>query len=452
MRVIVIGAGEVGFDVARMLSAEKHDVIVIERDPDRVVDVRERLDVMAIRGNGAASETLKEAGVDQADMLIAVTTVDEVNIIACMMADRLGVETTIARIRSNEYTDTTSVLSAGDFGIDLVIHPEESAAEEAARLIRRAGATDALDFADGQLQLLGMRVSRGSPAIGRRLSEITGSAGNDLSFRLMAIRRGGRTILPRGDEKLMTDDQIFLLAEHEDADKLSAILLGSNRRRIQHVMILGGDLVGARLARSLSSSGTKTIKLIEQNNDRARRLAEALPNVLVLNGDPTDIDLLAAEGLGDMDALAAVTADEESNLVASLMGKHLGVAKTVALLSKRAYIPISQTIGLDAAINVKLAVTSEVTRFLRGKHVLSVATIPGIDAEILELLAEPESPITSGPLREVNLPRGALIGAVMSEKGVRIATGTTRIAPYESAIIFTLPHMTKKIERFFGTK
>lgn len=451
MKVIVIGAGEVGYDVARMLSGENHDVVVIERDPDRVADVREKLDVMAIRGNGAASETLKEAGVDKADMLIAVTTVDEVNIIACMMADRLGVETTIARIRSNEYTDAASVLRAGDFGIDLVIHPEESAAEEAARLIRRAGATDSLAFADGELQLLGMRIVAGSPALGRRLSEIAGSAGSELHFRLMAIRRGGRTILPRGDEKIILDDQIFLLADREEVGKISAILLGSNRRRIEHVMILGGDLVGARLARSLASSGTKTIKLIESNPDRARRLAEALPDVLVLNGDPTDIDLLAAEGLADMDALAAVTADEESNLVASLMGKHLGVVKTVALLSKRAYIPISQTIGLDAAINVKLAVTSEVTRFLRGKHVLSVATIPGVDAEILELRAESGSSITAGPLRDLSFPRGALLGAVTGEKGTRIATGSTTVEPGESAIIFTLPHLTRKVEKYFNS-
>ena len=452
MRVIVIGAGEVGFDVARMLSGENHDVVVVERDPDRVADVREKLDVMAIQGNGAASETLKEAGVADADMLIAVTTVDEVNIIACMMADRLGIETTIARIRSNEYTDASSVLCAGDFGIDLVIHPEESAADEAARLIRRAGATDALAFADGELQLLGMRLMSGSPALGRRLSEITGNAGSDLSFRLMAIRRGGRTILPRGDEKLMLDDQIFILANHEDSGKLSAILLGSNRRRIKHAMILGGNLVGAHLARSLSDGGTKTIKLIESDHDRARLLAEELPGVLVLQGDPTDIDLLAAEGLADMDALAAVTADEESNLVASLMGKHLGVAKTVALLSKRAYIPISQTIGLDAAINVKLAVTSEVSRFLRGKHVLSVATIPGIDAEILELRAEPNSPITRDTLQNLKLPRGVLLGAVTGSHGVKIATGSTQVLTNESAIIFTLPHLTKKIERLFSSK
>ena len=451
VRVIVVGAGEVGFDIAKMLSSEGHDVVVIDRDLARVNAVREKLDAMAMQGNGAASETLKEAGVERSDMMIAVTTVDEVNIIACMMADRLGVETTIARIRSDEYTDTTSILRAGDFGIDMVIHPEESAAEEAARLIRRAGATDALAFADGRLQLLGMKITRNSPVLGKRLSEISGSASH-LHYRLMAIKRGGRTILPRGKQKLMLDDQIFLLALTEDAEALSKVMLGGDRQKIHHVMILGGGHVGARLARSLAVVRKKSIKVIEPNPDRARRLAEALPNVLVLNGDPTDIDLLAAEGLAEMDAIAAVTDNEESNLVACLMAKHLGVRKTVGLLSKRAYIPISQTIGLDAAINVKLAVSSEVSRFLRGKHVLSVATIHGVDAEILELRPEAGSAITQGPLKDVELPQGTLVGAVIHKDRVEIATGTTHLTPQSSAIVFSLPHLTSTIEAYFNSR
>ncbi len=450
MRVIIVGAGEVGFDVAQMLSSEGHDVVVIERDEERVTAVRDKLDVMAIVGNGASSETLKGAGIDRADIMIAVTTIDEVNIIACMMADRLGVETTIARIRSGEYTDAESVLRAGDFGIDFVIHPEESAAEEAARLIRRAGATDALAFADGRLQLLGMKIENGSPVVGKQLKEIA-AASSELHYRIMAIRRGGRTILPRGEERIRHEDQIFILSFTEDVPRVSRVLLGKRDRGIEHVMILGGGHVGARLARTLRQGGKKkSIKLIEPDRDRARRLAESIEDILVLHGDPTDIDLLAAEGLGEMDALAAVTQDEESNLVTCLMAKHLGVRKTVALLSKRAYIPISQAIGLDAAINTKLAVSAEVSRFLRGKHVLSVATIHGVDAEILELRAHTGAPVTRGTLQEISLPRGVLIGAVIDGTKVRIATGQTRIDPGQSAIVFTLPQMTEKVERLFG--
>lgn len=448
MRIIIVGAGEVGFDVARMLSGEGHDVVVIERDEERLTAVRDRLDVMAVRGNGASGETLKEAGVERTDMLIAVTTVDEVNIIACMMADRLGVETTIARIRSDEYTDTESVLRAGDFGIDLVIHPEESAAEEAARLIRRAGATDSLSFANGHLQLVGMRLDDHSPVLDRSMQEVDARSG--LEYRVMAIRRGGRTILPRGDEKLRRDDQVFVLARTGEVGRVSRVFTDKGDRGIEHVMILGGGHVGARIAQTLSASRIKSIKLIEPDRDRARKLAEEMEDIMVLHGDPTDIDLLATEGLADMDAVAAATKDEESNIVACLMAKHLGVRKTVALLSKQAYIPISQMIGLDAAINVKMAVSAEVSRFLRGKHVLSVATIPGVDAEILELRAAPDSAITRGTLRQVSVPRGTLIGAAIHDSEVRIATGDTQIHPGESAIVFTLPHLTAKIERLFN--
>ena len=452
MRVLIVGAGEVGFDIAQMLSGEGHDVVVIERDEERLTAVREKLDVMAVAGNGAASDTLKAAGVERADMMIAVTTVDEVNIIACMMADRLGVETTIARIRSGEYTDAESILSAGDFGIDFVIHPEESAAEEAARLIRRAGATDVLAFADGRLQLLGLRLEEQAPVTGRKVKDIA-AASSELHYRIMAIRRGGRTILPRGDEKLRREDQVFILSFTEDVPRVSQTFLGKRDRGIEHVMILGGGLVGARLARTLSQGkNKKSIKLIEPDRERARKLAEAIEGVLILHGDPTDIDLLAAEGLAEMDALAAVTLDEESNLVACLMAKHLGVRKTVALLSKRAYIPISQAIGLDAAINVKLAVSAEVSRFLRGKHVLSVATIHGVNAEILELRAHEGSHITKGPLKDISVPRGALIGATIDGEKVRIATGNTQIHSGESAIVFTLPQLTEKVERLFDKR
>lgn len=450
MRVIIVGAGEVGFDVAKMLSGEGHDVVVVERDEKRLADVREKLDVMAIQGNGASSDTLRAAQVERTDMLIAVTTVDEVNIIACMMADRLGVETTIARIRSDEYTESQSVLSTGDFGINFVINPEESAAEEAARLIRRAGATDALSFAEGDLQLLGMRLDSHSPVVGKTIRDI--ALLSDLAYRVMAIRRGGRTILPRGEEGLRLEDQIFVLAPTEDVSRISKLFIGRRDRGIEHVMILGGELVGAKIARALSTVKSKSIKLIEPDRERARKLAEELENVLVLHGDPTDIDLLATEGLGEMDALAAVTGDEESNLVACLMAKHLGVRKTVALLSKRAYIPISQAIGLDAAINIKLAVSAEISRFLRGKHVLSVATIHGVDAEILELRATENAPITKGPLKSISVPRGALIGAAINATHVRIATGDTEIRAGESAIVFTLPHLTTKVERLFNSR
>lgn len=448
MRVIVVGSGEVGFDVARMLSFDQHDVVVIDNDSDAVRQVREKLDVMTVTGNGTSADVLEEAGVRKADMLIAVTAVDEVNIIACMLADRLGVQTTVARVRSDELTRTRSVLKTSDFGIDLVIHPEESAAAEVVRLVRRASATDMLNIADGRLQLMGIRLDPNSPVVGKSLRELAIEHAH-VKFRIMGITRGVRTILPGGNETLQKADQVFVLSRPKYMGYV-AQMMGKAEKRAHHVMILGGTQVGAKVAMQLAREKNKQVKLVEPNRSRAEELAEDLKDVLVIHGDATDIDLLVLEGLGEMDAFVAVTDDEESNLVTCLMAKHLGVAKTVGLLSKGAYIPISQSIGLDAAVSKKLAVSREILRYLRGKHVLSVATIHGLDAEIIEIEAKKRASVTKKPLKNLGLPKGMLIGAVMHEDEIDVATGDTQIDPGDRAIVFAMPHLVDDIERKFG--
>ncbi len=447
MRVVVIGAGEVGFDVARILSQEQHDVTLVDVEAGALSSAATRLDVMTLQGSGTSAEVLEEAGIDRADMLVAVTSIDEVNIIACMMADRFDVETTIARVRSDELTRTRSVLKSTDFGIDMVIHPEESAAAEVTRLIRRASATDVLTFADERLNLVGMRLDEHAPALGQTLREVAGEH-SEFPFRIMAVGRGVRTLLPRGDERLQKNDQVFVLTRPKHLPHV-ARMMGKHEVRMQHVMVLGGTQVGAKIALQLSEETSRSVKLVEPDRERAEELAEDLHDVLVLHGDPTDIDLLATEGLGEMDAFVAVTEDQESNLVTCLMAKHLGVRKTVALLSKAAYIPISQAIGLDAAVSKKLAVSREILRFLRGKHVKSVATVHGLDAEILEIEATPRSRAVRKPLKELKLPEGILIGAVQHNSAVEVATGETQIRPGDRAIVFVLPGKVSEAEKLF---
>ena len=448
MRVIVIGAGEVGSDVTRILAQDQHDVSVIDTDPNVLTVIREKFDVMTVQGNGTSAMVLEEAGIKQADMVIAVTAIDEVNIIACMMADRLDVGTTVARTRSNEITRAHSLLKAKDFGIDLVIHPEESAAAEVTRLIRRASATDVLTFADGRLHMIGIRLDEDAPVQGKTLKQVV-QEHPEITFRIKAISRGIRTILPRGDERLQAGDQVFVLTRPKYVTPLTRIM-GKENTHIREVMISGGSRVGAGVAQRLSEETDARIKLVEPDPEVASDLACDLPDVLVINCDPTDIDTLVMEGLGEMDAFVAVTDDEESNLVTCLMAKHLGVYKTVGLLSKAAYIPISNSIGLDVAVSKKLAVAREVRRFLRGKHVLSVATVHGLDAEILEIEAVPRAPIVRAPLKDQDLPKGILMGAIQRGDALEIATGTTQIEPGDRAIVFVMPDKVAQTEELFG--
>jgi trk system potassium uptake protein TrkA len=447
MQTVVVGAGEVGFDIARILALEQHDVTVIDIKEDVLRTVHNTLDVMTVHGNGTSAQVLEEAGIRGADLLVAVTAVDEVNLIACMMADRLGVETTVARTRTDELERTHSVLEAKDFGIDLVIHPEESAAVEVTQLIQRAGATDLLSFCDGHIQLLGVRLDADAPVVGRPLRAVAASH-PEVEFRVKGLVRNGQTRIPGGDEQLQANDQLFVLTRPKYVTPVTR-LMGKGGVDISHVMVLGGTRVGATVARKLSEQNGKRIKLIEPSAERAQELAEQLENVLVLHTDPTDIDLLVREGLADMDALVSVTDDQESNLVTCLMAKHLEVYKTVGLLSKAAYIPISQAIGLDAAVSKKLAVSREVRRYLRGKHVLSAATVHGLDAEILEIRAAPRAPVTTKPLQELNLPSGLLIGAVEHDDSTEIATGSTLIGPGDRVIVFVLPNQVGAVEALF---
>lgn len=448
MRIIVLGAGEVGFDVAQMLSRENHDVVVVDEAAEALESVRSRLDVMTIQGNGTSAEVLSLAGAQSTDLLIAVTSVDEVNVISCMVADRMGAKVTVARVRSGEFSRRDSVLSASDLGIDLIIHPEDSTADEIVRLIRRASATDVLNFGNGQLQLIGIRISENSPLLYRSLQDVSMNASN-VQFRVMGIQRGLGTIIPRGSERIHKNDQVFVLVRTEDFSAVAGVF-GVSDAKIQDVMILGGTQVGARVASLLSAEKGMRVKLIEPNRLLAEELAANLPGVLVIHGEGSDMDLLATEGITDMDAFIAVKNEEASNLVTCLIAKHLGVNKTVALLSTAAYLPISQRIGIDSAVNKKRSVAAEVLRFLRGKHVLSLATVPGLDAEILELKAAEGSRITRGPVAEIKMSEGILIGAVVRPSDVAVATGGTVVHGGDRVIVFALPSMIGEVERLFN--
>lgn len=448
MKIVIIGIGEIGFDLASVLSKEKHDVIVLDRDKERLEKATENLDVLCHEGNATSVKDLVDSGVKDADILIAVTSIDEVNMIASMMSKRLGAEMVIARVRSDELSRPNAPLKPTDLGIDVLIHPEQSAAYEIVRLIKRASASDLVTLADGKMQMIGLRIGKNSPLVGKTLSHYAEQY-PDITFRVVAISRKGLTIVPNGSSRIQAMDQIFILAKTETIPSVVKTT-GKPDVEIKRVMIAGGTPIGAMIARILCREKKDwNIKLIEPDYDKAEELAQELKGVLVLNGNPTDPDLLATEGITDTDAFISVTDDEESNIISCLMAKHLEVKKTVALVSKSDYIPLSQTIGLDAAVNKKSAASNEIHRHVRSGRVISVTALQGIKAEVIELQAAPESKVTKQPLHKINFPDGCVVGGILRNGSTDIATGQSQIEPSDRVIIFCLPDAIDKVTSLF---
>lgn len=450
MKIIIIGAGEIGYDLASVLSKEKHDVIVLDREKESLLKASETLDVLVKEGNATSAKDLAQAGVSDADIVISVTSVDEVNMIASMISKKLGAKMVIARVRNDEFAHKNSPLKATDLGIDMLINPELSAAQEIAQLLKRSAASDVINLADDLIQLVGIRLDRNSPLIGKSLIQYA-SEYSDITFRVVAIGRRGRTLMPRGPMKLQTFDQVFILAKTEDIPAI-IVTTGKSETDLHRIMIAGGTGIGTTIARILCSDTKKnwSVKLIEPNYERAEELAIELKNAMILHGNPTDPDLLASEGITDMDAFIAVTDDEESNIISCLMAKHLDVKKTVALVSKPDFIPLSQTIGLDAVVNKKVAASNEIHRHVRSGQIISVTELRGINAEVIELLTAKKSKVIGNKVKKLKLPDGCIIGGVLCDGSVEIATGETIINAGNRVMVFCLPESIDKVTKLFG--
>lgn len=411
--------------------------------------VNESLDVLTIEGNATSVRDLAKCKIEDADILIAVTSVDEVNMIASMLGKRLGAERVITRVRSHELSLPESPLKPSDLGIDVLIHPEYSAALEIVQLLKRASANDVIEIADGKMQLVGLKLKPDSPVVGKTMAEYAQMLQPTL-FRLVAIQRGGITIIPTGNVKLGKNDQVFILADTSDIPEILEST-GHHEKSLNKILIAGGTPIGALVAEKLIEEQPDwRIKLIEPDYDTALQLAEQFKEILVLNGNPTDPDLLVQEGVADTDAFIAVSDDEESNIISCLMAKHLEVRKTVALVSKPDYIPLSQTIGLDTAINKKHAASNEIHRHVRKGNLLSVATLHGIEAEVIELKANKGSKIVNKPIHKLNVPSGCVIGGIKRDNKTEVATGFSVIEPGDNVIVFVLPKALSKIIAMFN--
>jgi trk system potassium uptake protein TrkA len=450
MRVIVAGAGEVGFNIARWLAKEGHSVSLIDLDEERLARTAELLDIQTVAGKCSVPEVLARAGAADAEMLVAVTNVDEVNMVACMVAEQqFHIPHKVARIREVGYAAIGDFLSGPATGIDLIIHPEMEAATRLQRLIDLPGATDVLEFGDGTLRLAVCPISEDSPLANQPLKK---SFTPSDAHRVLvgAILRKGRVIIPRGADRLQAGDQIFLLGRPDDLrQRLPEI--GIAGAAISNVVVVGGGQICLAVARHMEGRNI-TVKIIEPNDERCAFLSDELRRAIVLRGKITDVDLMREENVGNCDLFLAVSDDEEDNMLACLLAKRMGAAKVICLLNRSEYVPLAPSLGIDAALSPRLSTVGAVQRFLRKGRVLTVDQLVEDQAEIIEAVALQGSDIVGTPLAKIDFPTDAIIGAIIRNGECRIPSGGDMVELDDRVVIIALKKALKKVEKALTLK
>ena len=452
MKIVIQGAGEVGSHLAKMLSLEANDITVIDDDPQRLANISSIADVIAIEGAPSSLRVMREADVQDADLFISVVPFvpQDVNIVSALLAKNLGAKKVTARIDDNDFLSAENKLLFKQMGIELMFYPERlPAADEIFDLLKHSSSTESMDFARGKLQVEVFKLEEDSPLLDMKLAEFAAIATSDeLQFRVIAISRGGKTIMPKYDTKFMFNDLVFIIATREGMAFLMKFL-GKSNIEIDKVMILGGsdiaELVAARLSQKISS-----VKILERDKERGMILSERLPdNVIIVIGDGRNSDLLLEEGIKDYDAFLALTGNDEANVLACVVAKKFGVDRTIAEVENIEYIHLAEEMGVDSVINKKLITAGRLFKFTLSGKARLVKYMSGTDAEVLEYTVAPNSAITKGTLKDISFPKDAVIGGLIRGSESYIAIGSTRIEPYDRVVVFALPHTVKDIDRLF---
>lgn len=452
MKIVIAGAGEVGSHLAKMLSSESNDITVIDPDQERLETLKENTDVVTVTGNTASVDVLLDAGVDKADLFIAVnpSTSQNVNIVSSLLAKQLGSKRVTARINNEEYLQHDNSLMFKSLGIDLMFYPERIAAQEISDLLRRTASSESLNFGRGKLQLSVLRVHEYSPMADMNLLEFNKeiATSEELQFRVVAISRGTETIIPRSETRFKIGDMVFIISKREGQKKLMQFV-GQKTVEVKNIMILGGGPIGAMVAKQISPH-VDSVKIIELKKDRCIELSETTPdNVMVVCADGRDPDRLIDENIKDYDAFVAVTGSSETNILSCVAAKKLGMIRTIAEVENVKYIRLAEEMGVDAVINKKLITASRIFKFTLSNKVRFIKYMSGTDAEIVEFIVLPGSEITKAPIKDLNFPSDAVIGGIIRGNQGIIAVGDTVIKEYDRVAVFAAPSAVKEVDKFF---
>ena len=448
MHVIVCGAGEVGVHIADRLSREGHDVVLVDKAHEPIADAEVRLDVHTLVGNASAPDVLEAAGLNKADLFIAVTNNDEVNLVSALTAKQAGVETTVVRLQNDALRAAESSKMRRAMGVDYVIDPDLETAQEIYEVLRFPGASEIFPMVGGEIMVIGARVPANAPIAGQTLIELARAHEPHWDFLIGSVTRNGQTIIARQDLTLEGGDLLRVVCNQRGRQQLLK-LLALETRTPRRAMILGGGHTARILAERLQQRGA-FVSIVERKTERARALAERLEHCVVLEGDITDADLLAEEEIGRQDVVIALTGEDDANILACLFAKGVGAKETVAVVHRLALLPLVHEAGIDVAISPRTAIANAVLRFARGGKVSSVTTFLEGDTEILEFVVSEGTAADGAVVSELPLPKGALIGAIVRDGNAEIARGRTKLRDMDRVIAFALPDSAPAVQRIFA--
>ena len=447
MRIVIVGAGKLGYSIAELLANEEFDVVLVDQDETRLEAAKNTLDVLTVTANGASPITMNDPDIRSADILIAVTAGDEVNMVACILAKKHGITHTVARIRDMQFLSEAKEYLKENFDIDLMLNPELITAREVYRILMTPAALDVEDFASGKVRLFETKVTRHSPLANIPLKDL------EMPKAILAgmIFRDHRMIIPHGDDCLLPHDNAYFIGDPAEIEKFSETFVHRDARKLEHVMIIGAGRTGRFLAKMLDEADV-AVKIIDTNRERSRLAAEALENGLAICGDGTDIDLLMEEGVADADAVVCLTEDDKLNLMLALLAKHLGAKKTVVRVARGEYVDLMEKVGVDIVLPTRLLSASEVLAFARRGGVVSVSLLEGAKAEAVEVIVQEGAPVAGIPLMDARLPRECLVCAYVRGDEAVIPNGTSVLLPGDRTILFIQTRFAQKVMKYFKGK
>jgi trk system potassium uptake protein TrkA len=454
MKVIICGAGQVGFSIARYLAAENNDITVVDQRPELIRSISDTLDVQAFVGYASHPNVLEQAGAEDADMLIAVTHADEVNMMSCQVAHSLfNVPTKIARVRNQNYLQPhwANLFSRENMPIDVIISPEIEVARAVTRRLQVPGAMDVIPLAEDRVRLMGVRCSDQTPVVNTPLRQLT-QLFPDLQIVVVGIVRQDKAMVPSAEDQMLPGDEVYFVVASDQTQRALAAF-GHEETAARRVVILGGGNIGLFLAQTLDNDFPQVnAKVIEMNRERAQYVAKTLGRTMVLHGDVLDPEILDEAGVGQTETVIAVTNDDETNILASLLSKRYGSQRAITLINKGTYNTLVSTLGVDVVVNPRTITVSKILQHVRRGRIHSVHSLHEGFGELIEADALETSPLVGRPLKDVNLPAGVLLGAVVRGDEVISPRGNTVIQGGDRVILFASASAIKKVEKMFSVR